>query len=104
MSIGKYIDLLTAVEFVPLLVSVLVAVYVRNVSAYWKIIDDSSDGLKDIVVGAEEVVGWRLGIDCSMNVLYHTVVVDWDRERRWFGICVIREVAKKFLYPCKTRK
>ena len=104
LSIGKYVDLLTAVKFVPLLVSVLMAMYVRNVSAYREIIDDSMYGLKDIMVGAEEVVSWRLGVDGSMNVFYHTVVIDWDRERRWFGICVIREVAKKFLYPCKTRK
>ena len=105
LSIGKYIDLLTAVKFVPLLVSVLMAMYVRNVSAYWEIIDDSADGLKDIVVGAEEVVSWRLGVDGTMDVLYNTVVVNWDLERRWVGICVIREFAKKFLYPCrKPRK
>ena len=90
---------------VPQLVLVLMATYVQNVSAYyWRIIDDSVDGLKDIVVGAEKVIRWRLGVDGAMDVLYHTVVVNWDRERRWFGICVIREFPKKFLYPCKTHK
>jgi hypothetical protein len=74
------------------------AMYVRNVSAYREIIDDSADGLKDIVVGAEEVVSWHLGVDGTMDVLYNTVVVNWDLERRWVGICVIREFAKKFLY------
>jgi hypothetical protein len=49
--------------------------------------------LKDIVVGAEEVVSWRLGIDGAVDILYNTVVVDGDRERRWIGISVIREFA-----------
>jgi hypothetical protein len=60
--------------------------------------------LKDIVVGAEEVVSWRLDIDGAVDILYNTVAVDGNLERRWVGISVIREFAKKFLYPCKPRK
>jgi hypothetical protein len=61
--------------------------------------------LKDVVVGAEEVVGWRLGIDGAVDIFYNTVIVDRDLERRWIGISVIREfAAKKFLYPCKPSK
>jgi hypothetical protein len=56
------------------------------------------------MVGAEEVVGWRLGIDGAVDIFYNTVVVDADLERRWIGISVIREFAKKFLYPCKPSK
>ena len=56
------------------------------------------------MVGAEEVVSWRLGIDGAVDILYNTVVVNGNLERRWVGICVIRVVAKKFLYPCKPRK
>jgi hypothetical protein len=77
------------------------AMDVRNVSSDWEIIDDSADGLKDIMVGAEEVVGWRMGIDDAMDVFYNTVVVvDGDLEQKWVSICVIRVVGKKFLYPC----
>jgi hypothetical protein len=105
LSISKYVDLLAAIKFVPQLMSVLMAMNVRNVSADREIIDDSADrSLKDIVVGAEEVVGWRLGIDSAMDVLDNTIVVDGNLERRWVGICVIMVVAKKFLYPCKPRK
>jgi hypothetical protein len=62
--------------------------------------------LKDIVVGAEEVVSWRLGIDGAVDdILYNTVVVvNGNLERRWVGISVIREFAKTFLYPCKPNK
>ena len=96
LLISKYVDLLTAVKFVPQLMAVLMSMNVRNVSADGEFINDSADGLKDIVVGAEEVIGWRLGIDNTMNVLYDTVVVDWDLEWRWVGFSVIRKVAKEF--------
>jgi hypothetical protein len=62
------------------------------------------------MVGAEEVVGWRLGIDGALgidravDIFYNTVIVDGDLERRWIGVSVIREFSKKFLYPCKPSK
>ena len=83
---------------------VSVSMDVQNVRSDRKFVELSSDCLEDVVVGAEEVVGWRLGVDGVMDVLYNTVVVDGDLERRWVSICVIRVVAKKFLYPCKPRK
>jgi hypothetical protein len=104
LSISKYVDLLTAVKFVPQLMSVLVSKEVRNVSADGEIVYYSADSLKDIMVGAEEVVGWCLGDDNTMDILYDTVVVDGDLEWRWVGISVVREVAKKFLYPFEPRK
>jgi hypothetical protein len=56
------------------------------------------------VVGAEEVVSWRLGIDGAVDVFYNTVVVDGDLEWRWIGVSMIRECAKKFLNPCKPAR
>jgi hypothetical protein len=102
--ISKYVDLLTAVKFAPQLMAVLMSMDVRNVSADGEFVNDSADRLKDIVVGAEEVVRWRLGVDNTMDVLYDTVVVDGDLEWRWVGISVVREVAKKFLYLFEPRK
>jgi hypothetical protein len=62
--------------------------------------------LEDVVVGAEEVVGWRLGIlgDGAVYIFYNPVIVNGDLERRWIGISVIREFAKKCLYPGKPSK
>jgi hypothetical protein len=60
--------------------------------------------LKDVVVGAEKVVGWRLGIDDAVDIFYNTFIVDGDLEREWVCINVIREFAKKVLYPCKPSK
>jgi hypothetical protein len=60
--------------------------------------------LEDVVVGAEEVVGWRLGIDGAVYIFYNPVVVNRDLELRWIGISVIREFAKKCLYPGKPSK
>jgi hypothetical protein len=68
LSISKYIDLLTAVKFVPKLVSILMAMDVQNVRADQEVIEDSADCLEDIVVGAEEVVSWRLGIDGVVDI------------------------------------
>ena len=63
---------------------------------------DSADCLKDIVVGAEEVVSWRLGIDGAVDIFYNTVVVgDW--ERRWIGISVIREFSNHVSPASKLR-
>jgi hypothetical protein len=45
------------------------------------IVSNSADSLQDIVVGAEEIVGWRLGIDGAVDILYNTVIVDGDLER-----------------------
>jgi hypothetical protein len=99
--ISKYVDLRTEVKFVPRLISVLMAMDVQDVRSDREVIEDSADCLKDIVVGAEEVVSWRLGIDCAVDVFYNTVVVDGDLERRWVGVSVIRKSLKKFLYPCE---
>ena len=42
-------------------------------------------------------------VDCSVDVLYNTFVVNRDLERRWIGVGVIRKFAKKLLNPCKPR-
>jgi hypothetical protein len=51
------------------------------------------------MVGAKkEVVSWRLGIDGAVDILYNTVIVDWNLERGWIGISVIRAgLASKML-------
>jgi hypothetical protein len=46
-----------------------------------------------------------LGIDGAVDIFYNTVlIVDRDLERGWVSISVIREFAKKILYPCKPSK
>jgi hypothetical protein len=46
-----------------------------------------------------------LGIlDGAVDILYNTFVVNGDQERVWVGASVIRELAKKFLFPCKPSK
>jgi hypothetical protein len=47
-----------------------------------------------------------LGIADAVDILYNTFVVNGDQERVWaLGVSgVIRELAKKFLYPCKPSK
>jgi hypothetical protein len=45
-----------------------------------------------------------LGIDGAVDIFYNTVIVNGDLERGCVGISVIREFAKKVLYPCQPSK
>jgi hypothetical protein len=45
-----------------------------------------------------------LGIDGAVDIIYNTFIVNGDLERGWVCISVIREFAKKVLYPCKPSK
>jgi hypothetical protein len=46
----------------------------------------STDCLKDVEIGTEEVVGRRLVINGAVDILYNAVVVNGDhQERRWVG-------------------
>jgi hypothetical protein len=47
-----------------------------------------------------------LGIDGAVDIFYNTFIVDGDLEQGWVCIlsAVIREFAKKVLYPCKPSK
>jgi hypothetical protein len=100
------------VEFMPqLLVGtvVLVCLDVRNVCPDREFVYCSTDCLKDVEVGTEEVEGSRhLVINSAVDmILYNTFVLNWDQESRgcWGGglepVCVVWVLLQKVLDPAK---
>jgi hypothetical protein len=51
--------------------------------------------LHDIIVGAEEVKGGSLVINDAVYILDDTIVVDWNRERGWIRVSMVREPSKE---------
>jgi hypothetical protein len=53
------------------------------------------DCLKDVEVGTEEVVGRRLAINCLVDILYNSVIVNGDQERGWVRASVVWVLLEK---------
>jgi hypothetical protein len=87
------------VEFLPLFGAVLVAFNMEDFDWDRERSYGLSDGLKDVVVGTQEVKCWGLEVDCPVYVGDHCLVVNWYRKKRWIVVCMVGEAGEEGLDP-----
>jgi hypothetical protein len=87
------------VYFLPSLGAVLVSFNVKNFDLDLECSYGLSDGLEDVIVGAQEVKSWGLGVDCPVYICYNCFVFNRDWEGRWVIVGIIEESNEKGFDP-----
>jgi hypothetical protein len=87
LVIGKHIHLCITGLFVKGLLSVVVVFHVEYVGGDWEGCNGRTNRLEDVIVGAKEMEGRSLVVDCLEEVFYDGIIVHRD-QKGWVGVGV----------------
>ena len=99
LFVGKHIYLGMSIEILPLFGAVLVALNMEDFDLDRERLYSLADGLKNVVVGTQEVKCWSLEVDGSVYVGDHCLVVNWYWKRRWIVVCMVGEAGEEGFDP-----